>query len=63
MPRGFSVREARALGAGFGALARETGTALVGGNVTRAAGLSLTVTVGGEVTARAAAAALRRAPG
>ncbi|HUM11353.1 MAG TPA: thiamine-phosphate kinase [Myxococcaceae bacterium] len=49
--RGFSLREARALGAGFGALARKTGTALVGGNVTRAPGLSLTVTVGGEVTA------------
>jgi len=45
--RGFSLREARALG--FGALARKTGTALVGGNVTRAPGLSLTVTVGGEV--------------
>ncbi len=49
VPRGFALREARALGAGFGALARATGTALVGGNVTRAPGLSLTVTVGGEV--------------
>ncbi|MGZ6027780.1 MAG: thiamine-phosphate kinase, partial [Myxococcaceae bacterium] len=34
---------------GFGSLARESGTALVGGNVTHAPGLSLTVTVGGEV--------------
>ena len=51
VPRGFSLREARALGAGFGALARESGTALVGGNVTRAPGLSVTVTVGGEVAA------------
>ncbi|MGZ6161964.1 MAG: thiamine-phosphate kinase [Myxococcaceae bacterium] len=49
VPRGFSIREARALGDGFGSLARESGTALVGGNVTRAPGLSLTVTVGGEV--------------
>ncbi len=49
VPRGFSIREARALGAGFGSLARESGTALVGGNVTRAPGLSLTVTVGGQV--------------
>jgi thiamine-monophosphate kinase len=49
VPRGFSRREARGLGAGFGALARQTGTALVGGNVTRAPGLSLTVTVGGEL--------------
>ena len=49
VPRGFSLREARALGAGFGALARRTGTALVGGNVTRAPGLTLTVTIGGEV--------------
>ena len=49
VPRGFSLREARALGAGFGALARASGTALVGGNVTRAPGLALTVTVGGEV--------------
>ena len=49
VPRGFSLREARALGAGFGALARKTGVALIGGNVTRAPGLSLTVTVGGEV--------------
>jgi thiamine-monophosphate kinase len=49
LPRGFSVRDARALGSGFGALARESGTALLGGNVTRAPGLSLTVTVGGEV--------------
>jgi len=51
VPRGFSVREARALGAGFGRLARESGTALVGGNVTRAPALSLTVTVGGTVPA------------
>jgi thiamine-monophosphate kinase len=49
LPRGFSVREARALGAGFGALARASGTTLVGGNVTRAPGLSVTVTVAGEV--------------
>jgi thiamine-monophosphate kinase len=54
VPRGFSLREARTLGAGFGALARKTGTALVGGNVTRAPGLSLTVTVGGEVGWRGA---------
>jgi thiamine-monophosphate kinase len=47
--RGFSLREARALGTGFGALARKTGTALIGGNVTRAPGLSLTVTVEGEL--------------
>jgi thiamine-monophosphate kinase len=49
VPRGFSLSEARALGAAFGRLARTSGTALVGGNVTRAPGLSLTVTVGGEV--------------
>jgi thiamine-monophosphate kinase len=49
LPRGFSVRDARALGTGFGALAHQSGTALIGGNVTRAPGLSLTVTVGGEV--------------
>jgi len=49
VPRGFSLREARALGTGFGALARKSGTALVGGNVSRAPVLSLTVTVGGEV--------------
>jgi thiamine-monophosphate kinase len=49
VPRGFRLGDARRLGAGFGALARATGTALVGGNVTRAPGLSLTVTVGGEV--------------
>jgi len=49
MPRGFRLSDARRLGAGFGALARTTGTALVGGNVSRAPGLSLTVTVGGEV--------------
>jgi len=54
VPRGFSLREARALGAGFGALARKSGTVLVGGNVTRAPGLSLTVTVGGEVGRRGA---------
>src|SRR5262249_47151567 len=48
-PRGFRLSDARRLGAGFGALARTTGTALVGGNVSRAPGLSLTVTVGGEV--------------
>src|SRR5262249_7823264 len=47
--RGCSLRGVRALGAGFGALGRKTGTALVGGNVSRAPGLSLTVTVGGEV--------------
>ena len=51
VPRGFGLADARRLGAGFGALARATGTALVGGNVTRAPGLSLTVTVGGEVPA------------
>jgi thiamine-monophosphate kinase len=50
VPRGFRLSDARRLGAGFGALARVTGTALVGGNVTRAPGLSLTVTVGGEVS-------------
>src|SRR5262245_5295649 len=49
VPRGFRLADARRLGAGFGALARETGTAVVGGNVSRAPGLSLTVTVGGEV--------------
>ena len=49
VPRGFRLGDARRLGAGFGELARETATALVGGNVTRAPGLSLTVTVGGEV--------------
>jgi len=49
VPRGFRLVDARKLGAGFGALARATGTALVGGNVTRAPGLSLTVTVGGDV--------------
>jgi thiamine-monophosphate kinase len=52
VPRGFSLREARALGAGCGVLARKTGTALVGGNVTRAPGLSVTVTVGGEIGRR-----------
>ena len=49
VPRGFRVADARKLGAGFGALARGSGTVLVGGNVTRAPGLALTVTVGGEV--------------
>jgi len=49
VPRGFRIADARRLGAGFGGLARETETALVGGNVTRAPGLALTVTVGGEV--------------
>ena len=49
VPRGFRLADARRLGAGFGALARATGTDLVGGNVTRAPGLSLTVTLGGEV--------------
>lgn len=49
VPRGFRLADARRLGAGFGVLARATGTELVGGNVTRASGLSLTVTVGGEV--------------
>jgi thiamine-monophosphate kinase len=51
VPRGFRLADARRLGAGFGALARATGTALVGGNVTGAPGLALTVTVGGEVRA------------
>ncbi|HEY1904436.1 MAG TPA: thiamine-phosphate kinase [Myxococcaceae bacterium] len=54
VPSGFRLADARRLGAGFGALARATGTALVGGNVTGAPGLSLTVTVGGEVPARRA---------
>ena len=49
IPRGFSTGAARALGAGFGLLARQSGTALVGGNVTRSPGLSLTVTLGGEI--------------
>ena len=49
VPRGFRLADARRLGAGFGALARATGTEVVGGNVSRAPGLSLTVTVGGEV--------------
>ena len=49
VPRGFRLADARKLGAGFGALARAAGTALVGGNVSGAPGLSLTVTVGGEV--------------
>jgi len=57
VPRGFRIADARRLGAGFGALARQSGTALVGGNVTRAPGLALTVTVGGEV---APGRALRR---
>lgn len=51
VPRGFRLADARRLGAGFGALAGATGTALVGGNVTGAPGLSVTVTVGGEVPA------------
>ena len=54
VPRGFRLGDARRLGVGFGALARATGTALVGGNVTRARELSLTVTVGGEVASRRA---------
>ena len=49
VPRGFRLADARRLGAAFGVLARATGTALVGGNVTGAPGLALTVTVGGEV--------------
>jgi thiamine-monophosphate kinase len=57
VPRGFRVADARKLGAGFGALARGSGTMLVGGNVTRAPGLALSVTVGGEV---APGSALRR---
>jgi len=57
VPRGFRVADARKLGAGFGALARDSGTVLVGGNVTRAPGLALSVTVGGEV---APGRALRR---
>jgi thiamine-monophosphate kinase len=49
VPRGFRIAETRKLGAGFGGLARDSGTVLVGGNVTRAPGLALTVTVGGWV--------------
>jgi thiamine-monophosphate kinase len=49
VPRGVRLGDARRLGNGFGALARATETQLVGGNVTGAPALSLTVTVGGEV--------------
>src|SRR5262249_47641344 len=48
VPRGFSLGEARALGAGFGALARGSRTAVVGGNGSRAPGVALTGTGGGE---------------
>jgi thiamine-monophosphate kinase len=48
LPRGFRRSEARAMGRGLGGLARAAGVKVVGGNVTRAPGLSLTVTVGGE---------------
>ena len=48
IPRGFGLAEARRLGRGLGGLARSTGVAVLGGNVTRALELSLTVTLGGE---------------
>ena len=62
VPRGFRVADARKLGAGFGALARGSGTVLVGGNVTRAPGLALTVTVGGEVPPGRASPEVRSSP-
>ena len=63
VPRGFSLADARRLGVGFGALARATATALVGGNVTAAPGLALTITVGGEVPAGRALLRSRARPG
>jgi thiamine-monophosphate kinase len=48
IPRGFGLTEAKSLGRGLGSLARGNGVAVLGGNVTRAPGLSLTVTVGGD---------------
>ena len=52
LPAGFGLAEARQLGRGLGALAREVGMVLLGGNVTRAPGLSLTITAGGEAPRR-----------
>jgi thiamine-monophosphate kinase len=49
LPRGFTLAEARRLGRGMAALAREHRIALAGGNVTSARELSVTVTAAGEV--------------
>lgn len=49
VPRGESPARLTRVGRGLAACARRHGVALVGGNVTRAAGLSLTVTLLGEV--------------
>lgn len=49
LPADVSAREVRALARGMAALAKAHGVALVGGNVTRALQLSVTVTAGGEV--------------
>lgn len=49
LPEGFSAEELRALGRGMAALARVHGVALVGGNVTASAVLTVTLTVAGTV--------------
>jgi thiamine-monophosphate kinase len=51
IPRRFGLTEVRRLGRGLGGLARSNGVAVLGGNVTRAAELSLTVSAGGEAPA------------
>lgn len=52
LPPGFGLAEARQLGRGLGELARREGMVLLGGNVTRAPGLSLTLTAGGDAPRR-----------
>ena len=47
-PQSFGAKELRALASGMAALARKTKTQLVGGNVCRAAHLSITITAFGE---------------
>ena len=50
LPRGTTQGEVRALGSGMAALARKHRIALVGGNVTLAGELSLTLTAAGEAS-------------
>ena len=49
LPQDVTRRDVRKLGAGMSALARVHGAELVGGNVTRASQLSLTLTLGGAL--------------
>lgn len=50
LPDAVGARELRALARGMARLARRHGVSLVGGNVTRASELSVTVTVAGELS-------------